>query len=230
MWKHQNRRPRQATAHDGLRSTSSVIRGGSFEQHLAARHMMLHWLAIQKASAAVDTGRQCPRPNEHVKQAAHKAQAHEWKGGKQSSATAAVVVAKLSNLLSRCHPVGMAPATGGRSSAAQLAQSRLAQMPWCYQAPLRHAERTSAETTQNDQPNLKEEDHSSTLDSSTPYLNFLARLTEHLVHQPDLSDEALHGACEKYIATEANGLDQDVLWNLVRELFSELYHSKYPAC
>nr|XP_037271987.1 uncharacterized protein LOC119163996 isoform X2 [Rhipicephalus microplus] len=124
----------------------------------------------------------------------------------------------------------MAPATGGRSSAAQLAQSRLAQMPWCYQAPLRHAERTSAETTQNDQPNLKEEDHSSTLDSSTPYLNFLARLTEHLVHQPDLSDEALHGACEKYIATEANGLDQDVLWNLVRELFSELYHSKYPAC
>nr|XP_037271986.1 uncharacterized protein LOC119163996 isoform X1 [Rhipicephalus microplus] len=60
---------------DGLRPTSSVIRGGSFEQHLAARHMMLHWLATQKASAAVDTGRQCPRPNKHVKQAAHKAQA-----------------------------------------------------------------------------------------------------------------------------------------------------------
>lgn len=83
---------------------------------------------------------------------------------------------------------------------------------------------------QNDQPNVEEEDHCGTLERGTPYLDFLARLTEHLVHQPDLSDEALHGACEKYIAREANGLDQEVLWNLVWELFPELYKWKHPAC
>ncbi|KAL1430800.1 hypothetical protein MTO96_014665 [Rhipicephalus appendiculatus] len=153
---------------------------------MAARHMMLHWLATQQASAAVDTGRQCTRPSKHTKQAAHKAEVHERRCGKQPGATAAVVAAKLSNLLSRCRPIGAAPATEGRSSVAQLAQSRLAQMPWCYQAPLRHAEQTNPEMAQNDQPNLEEEDHCGTLERGTPYLDFLARLTEHLVHQPDL--------------------------------------------
>ncbi|KAL3183629.1 hypothetical protein MRX96_033730 [Rhipicephalus microplus] len=213
MWKHQNRRPGQATAHGGLRPTSSVIRGGSFEQHLAARHMMLHWLAIQKASAAVDTG---PRV-----EGWKAVQRHRCSGSGQTVKPAQPLPScRHGTCYSRpikCRTTGHSHVWRKCRGATKLLcdmQNQLAQ----------RQHRTI-------QPNLKEEeDHSGTLERSTPYLNFLARLTEHLVHQPDLSDEALHGACEKYIATEANGLDQDVLWNLVRELFSELYHSKYPAC
>lgn len=231
MWQHWNQQPGPATTHGGGRqSTSSVIRGGCFEQQLAARHMMLHWLATQQATAAVDTGRQCIRPSKPVKQAACKAEAHERRRGKQHGATTPVIAARLSDLLSRCRPTVATHATDGQSSAARAAQSRLAQMPWCYQGPLRHAEPASPQAMQDDHPDADEGDHSGTLERGAPYLDFLAGLTEHLVHQPDLSDEALHGACEKYIASEASGLDQDVLWNLVWELFPELYQLKRPAC
>ncbi|XP_037581227.1 uncharacterized protein LOC119464360 [Dermacentor silvarum] len=231
MWQRRNQRP-LATARGGRQTASSAVKGQCFEQQLAARHMMLHWLATQQASAAVDTGRPCTRPSKPVKQAACKAEVREQRHGKQASITAPAIAAKLSDLLGRCRPMGVAPTTEGRSSVAHLAQSRLAQMPWCYQGPLRHAEPSSPETIQHDQLDLEEEDEevdlSGTLERGAPYLDFLARLTEHLVNQPDLSNEALHGVCEKYIAREAARLDQEILWNLVWELFPELYQWKHP--
>ncbi|XP_075531508.1 uncharacterized protein LOC142564398 [Dermacentor variabilis] len=227
MWQHQNRRP-LATACGGRQTASSAVKGRCFEQRLAARHMMLHWLATQQASAAVDSGRQYTRPSKPVKPAACKEEVREQRHGKQASIASSAIAAKLSNLLSHCHPMGVAPTQEGRSSVAPLAESRLAQMPWCYQGPLRRAEPTSPETMQDDQPDLEEEDHSGTLERGTPYLDFLARLTEHLVNQSDLSDEVLHGVCERYITREAAQLDQETLWNLVWELFPELYQWKHP--
>lgn len=117
------------------------------------------------------------------------AQVREQRHGKQASITSSAIAAKLSNLLSHCRPMGVAPTQEGQSSVAPLAESRLAQMPWCYQGPLRRAEPTSPETMQDDQLDLEEKDHSGTLERGTPYLDFLARLTEHLVNQSDLSDE-----------------------------------------
>ncbi|KAH6923600.1 hypothetical protein HPB50_003226 [Hyalomma asiaticum] len=115
--------------------------------------------------------------------------AHERRCGKQPGTSAPVIAARLSDLLSRCRPTVVTHATDGRSSAAHAVQSRLAQMPWCYQGPLRHAGPTSPETMQDDQPDLDEGDDSGTLERDAPYLDFLASLTEHLVLQPDLSDE-----------------------------------------
>lgn len=182
--------------------------------------MMLHWLATEQATAAVDTGK---RSAQHVKppprQPSRLAKEQwRWKNQQVSHGEAAAS-GRLSDLLGRCRPAEVRPVTS------HPAQSRLAQMPWCYQGPLRRPRPSSAvPAVLQDVPAtpIEFEDQESGLDRGAPYLDFLEKLTERLVEQPQLSSEALHAVCESCIASNGGDLDPDILWELMRELFADV--------
>ncbi|XP_077494193.1 uncharacterized protein LOC144104854 isoform X2 [Amblyomma americanum] len=215
MWQRRKQQP-LVTAGNGRRPHfPAATASGRFEQRLAAKHLMLHWLATEQATAAVDTGRQRIQPTRAGKQVSKvntRGQEHH----------ATTVAARLTDLLSRCRPIEV-PSTEPRSRSANWAQSRLAQMSWCYQGPLRSTWPASPVSSQSASTDFEQEDyHVGGLENGAPYLSFLAQLTEHLVKQPQLSNEALYTTCKRYIAKEGAALDTDMLWALVKELFPDL--------
>lgn len=191
-----------------------------FEQRLAVRHMMLHWLATEQATAAIDTGKSRAQRAKPPRLPSHSAEEKWRRKNQQVSRAGVAAAAKLTDLLDRCQPAKARPTTSSHP-----AQSRLAQMPWCYQGPLRQAQPSrmapAALKDAEDNTPLEFEDQESGLDRGAPYLDFLELLTERLVQQPQLSSEALHAVCESCIASDGGDLDPDILWELTRELFAD---------